>query len=442
MLFKESEMSKFCQEISILLLRQKEDVESAIINHGPYCLAPKFSHLQVPQDEWFQKNTNQKEACVKEFRHIKMSKNSDCIGVTETASTSSYAEQARIRISVDLVNSGITSLHPATLQCMSRKIKNLINKPNSIVQAPGSAGNSSFLVESDSKMVPHYITIAKSGKITCNECPMRKAQKICAHSLAVAEKIGTTASFLNWLKAKGPTRVNLTALVTCDSSKGVGKKGGKPATARRKRGRNVNKTPPITIVDRQNFLPRSVAIPSQAQTLPPQVSPVQPFPSTRPSTSPQILPVQSSSILQPLFNQTPPLQSCFATPRPQIWPCSPTQPSPINTPQQSFNLLQLCPPLVRSCCGCSQSLKAGGIIVPPPHELVIISENLVKRSFRDPSTLEMRSREGNVYFHVLESCIRSKQRYFIPRMASVPHGLLPHLKAEHMHFLRQFGLHV
>ena len=29
-------MSKFCQETSILLLRQKEDVESAIINHVPY----------------------------------------------------------------------------------------------------------------------------------------------------------------------------------------------------------------------------------------------------------------------------------------------------------------------------------------------------------------------------------------------------------------------
>ena len=40
--FKESEMSKFCQEMSILLLRQKEDVESAMINHGQYCLAPKF----------------------------------------------------------------------------------------------------------------------------------------------------------------------------------------------------------------------------------------------------------------------------------------------------------------------------------------------------------------------------------------------------------------
>ena len=96
------------------------------------------------------------------------------------------------------------------------------------------------VVESDSKMEPHYVTIAKSGKITCNDCPMWKAQKICAHSLAVAEKSGMTASFLNWFKEKGPTRVNLTALMTCDSTKGVGKKGGKPATARRKGGRTLS----------------------------------------------------------------------------------------------------------------------------------------------------------------------------------------------------------
>ena len=43
--FQESEMTKFCQEMSVLLMRQKEDVESAIINHRPYRLAPKFSDL-------------------------------------------------------------------------------------------------------------------------------------------------------------------------------------------------------------------------------------------------------------------------------------------------------------------------------------------------------------------------------------------------------------
>jgi hypothetical protein len=46
--FKENEMSKFCQEMSILLQQQKEDVDSAIINHDR--VAHKFTHLEVSQD--------------------------------------------------------------------------------------------------------------------------------------------------------------------------------------------------------------------------------------------------------------------------------------------------------------------------------------------------------------------------------------------------------
>ena len=47
--FQENEMSKFCEEMSKLIQQQKEDVESSIINHGPYRLASKFSDLGVSQ---------------------------------------------------------------------------------------------------------------------------------------------------------------------------------------------------------------------------------------------------------------------------------------------------------------------------------------------------------------------------------------------------------
>ena len=90
------------------------------------------------------------------------------------------------------------------------------------------------------------------------------------------------------------------------------------------------------------------------------------------------------------------------------------------------------PSLVLSCYGCSQSLKAVGIVANPPHDLVIVSS--MKPSYRDPSTLEMRSQEGNVYFRVQKSCIRRKQSYFVPQMVSIPHGLLALLKTEHLHY--------
>lgn len=47
--FKESEMTKFCKDMSMLLVRQKVDVDSAVINKGPYRLAPKFSSFEVQQ---------------------------------------------------------------------------------------------------------------------------------------------------------------------------------------------------------------------------------------------------------------------------------------------------------------------------------------------------------------------------------------------------------
>ena len=83
-----------------------------------------------------------------------------------------------------------------------------------------------------------------NGKVTWNDCPGWNAYKICSHSLAVAEKSGRTADYLKWLRTKGPQQMNLTSLITSDSNKGVGKKGCKTSTARRKGGRNTNKYRP------------------------------------------------------------------------------------------------------------------------------------------------------------------------------------------------------
>ena len=118
----------------------------------------------------------------------------------------------------------------------------------------------------------------------------------------------------------------------------------------------------------------------------------------------------------------------------------PTQPMYSSQSNLTANLLGLCPSLVGFCYGCSQSLKLWGIVANSPHDLVIVSR--MKRSYRDPSPLEMRSREANFYFHVQESCIRRKQPYFISQMVAIPHGLLALLKTEHLHDLREFGLHI
>ena len=68
------------------------------------------------------------------------------------------------------------------------------------------------------------------------------------------------------------------------------------------------------------------------------------------------------------------------------------------------SLLDFCPTTVRSCIGCSQTLKPGGRIGLPPHDLVITSR--MARQFRSPTTGELMHRDRNVYFHANINCIK------------------------------------
>lgn len=66
--FNESKMSNFCNEMSTLLLRQKEDVDSAVINKGPYRLASKFRSFEMQQSAWFKMTANQRDKHLRKFR--------------------------------------------------------------------------------------------------------------------------------------------------------------------------------------------------------------------------------------------------------------------------------------------------------------------------------------------------------------------------------------
>ena len=194
--FKENEMSKFCQEMSVLLVRQKEDVESAIINHRPYRVAQKFSKLELSPDQWFKKNSQQKEAYVKKFHDAKMSVLSIDSSPTQPSTSTGNQEMQQREISTDLVSLGITSASPTTLKNIAEKAKVLLNASNAIVHAPNRTGEQAYVVESETMAKPHYVSFVNNGKVTCTDCPGWKAFKICSHSLAVAEKMGRTADYV------------------------------------------------------------------------------------------------------------------------------------------------------------------------------------------------------------------------------------------------------
>ena len=258
------------------------------------------------------------------------------------------------------------------------------------------------MVESQTSVKPHYVTVSKNGKVTCEDCPGWKASKICAHAVAAAEKSGTISKYLKWVREKGPARMNITALVTCDSSSGTGQKRCKKSTSQRK-GSRAEKQPPITTTVDRPALISSVSTQIRSTTTthpqpPPPVTPVPP-PSTHQQSAAYLGDSEAANF--------------------------------------SIGLLRLCPHLVQSCFGCCQTLKPGGNIAEPPYDLVIISQ--MNRCFRTPNG-EFMSRKGNVYFHVNLNCVKMKQPYFLPQMTRLPPMLISHLTPTHFQFLRALGM--
>ena len=177
--------------------------------------------------------------------------------------------------------------------------------------------------------------------------------------------------------------------VTCDSAPAVGKKSQKASTSRRKGGRGqASKIVPRPSADKQ--VPQSSAVPpTPSPVLPPSivVTP-SPFAASPPFAA------------APLSTQVPPPYA--APPSAVSHPLSPSPGQFIVYP------LNFCPPQVSICYRCSESLKPGGQIPLPPHDLVVASNMM--RSFQQGG--QWKSKQSNVYFHCNVAFIRAKQPSF------------------------------
>ncbi len=99
--------------------------------------------------------------------------------------------------------------------------------------------------------------------------------------------------------------------------------------------------------------------------------------------------------------------------------------------------MQHCPPQVKTCFGCGQTLRPGGPIGQPPYDLVIVSN--ANRPFRD-KTGQLQERPGNVYFHVNTGCLKRHQAYFMASQVQIPHLIRGMLTPVHLVLLKEFGL--
>ena len=190
------------------------------------------------------------------------------------------------------------------LKGIGDKARALLGKEGSVQQAPGCQDNTTFVVESQTSDKPHFVTLSKNGKIKCEDCPGWRASNICAHAIAVAEKSGTTARYLKWLREKGHKSMNVTSIVTFNSGAGIGRKGVKNSTARRKGGRTRSQAPVMTTIDRVVFTATSTCT----------QSPITSTLVTRPEIFLMPGPHAQHLLRPPAFTSPPPLQPnslCF-----------------------------------------------------------------------------------------------------------------------------------
>ena len=82
-----------------------------------------------------------------------------------------------------------------------------------------------FLVLSESTNIPNYVQVHGNGKVTCT-CKQFPPKKICAHSIAVAEKDNMLKQFIDWLlKTNCLSNISLTATMNLNACRS-GRKGG------------------------------------------------------------------------------------------------------------------------------------------------------------------------------------------------------------------------
>lgn len=432
--FKENEISDFVQEMSILIGQQREDVDSAVTNTGPYQLAEEFRDHLVLESVWFRKTVEERGRILKKFHAKPMSP----VQTTTSPEVSSLVETKSLTSSANLsvTLTDITSVPQRVLLGIQQKAISLLTREGAIVEAPGNTTNPAFMIASQTSARPHFVQIAKSGKATCDaECLMFKTAKLCSHTVAGAEKSAVLNKFVSWFVKNGPKAINLTSLVTFDSAQGTGKKSRQAATARRKGGRSSKQPTVTTVIDRPlnvNGTSVNVLTPASQDEQQVHALPQQLLQQTPLSVPRQVQLPTPQHILTPTPGQMPPI-----LPQPFL----PSPPSFTPAPADGvfeLHLLQYCPPLVRVCFGCSQTLKPGNRISPPPYDMTIVSR--MSRPYPHPWTGETAIREGNVYFHVSANCVRNKEPCFVPNLLVVPTWVGPLLTYENMMFLRQFGV--
>ncbi|CAB4036032.1 Hypothetical predicted protein [Paramuricea clavata] len=84
---------------------------------------------------------------------------------------------------------------------------------------------------------------------------------------------------------------------------------------------------------------------------------------------------------------------------------------------------------VSKCYGCGELLKPGGVLPPPPNDLVLTTR--LHRKYPKDGQLQISPTISSVYLHVSSYCARAALPDFTPALCYLPNDLAPFLHKEH-----------
>jgi hypothetical protein len=415
--FKRSSWPAFVEKLKELVDAQLSESYKAVYRSGDYILSPELSSFHVDQLKWHQMTPKQRVA--------HMAKISAAIKANgQNLDTSKYGDlslpscsKEQHKLSVRTCDVTLPTVAQATLVGIWAKAERLLSETGLVLPSPGS--KAAYIVASESLKKPHFVQLCSNGKVVCDEhCPMWRGRKLCAHTVAVAEKANCLQKFVDWIQKSRHQECNITSLVTTSKErKSAGTKSGNPGRKRPsvtpkacvssfcsriddvQEVEDIGRSPEKSIsLCASNACISNVNVGADGNS--------SSFPWTPPSyyhpSVPYSYPHGYSSSW---YGFSTPHQ--FHNTPPSPWSC----PSPIN--EQLPYVVKLLNNRIKKCRGCGSlfARKADGSVPDPPNDLVVAHEE--RQPFADANNKTRLSRPQNVYYHPNVACIRRHNASFL-----------------------------
>ena len=205
----------------------------AMVSRGELSVFEKFGSFLIDEDEYFRMSKQQQESAFKKFCNAPLDESEDA---------ACQAEESQITQDTPLKNLSVQTSQACITSIPSAILTEIFVEANRVLEDECGIhkfgqDNSYYVEDSTRKGCALHVTIRGRGDVSCEPSCLRwSSYKLCAHTIAAAEKEGVLMGFIKKY-AKSSREPNLTSLATHDMPKGRGKKATK-ATQRRKGSAN------------------------------------------------------------------------------------------------------------------------------------------------------------------------------------------------------------